>query len=186
MTERPAGALVRASTSARAEAGHLSRAWLLPFVLGALGFALNALVKLPVQLPGHNALFWITALAFGRLASANALGGMTAGAGAIALALAVDPLEGAEVAAAGIVLDLALAPLRSPRVIWLAIAGIAGNLAILGAKAAVGDVPHAVFTRGLDLAIGSYAVFGAIGASIAGLLASMRRPTRPTGARPQR
>ncbi|HEY6959948.1 MAG TPA: hypothetical protein VI814_14090 [Candidatus Limnocylindria bacterium] len=186
MTERSTGALARANTSARADARDVVRAWLLPFVLGAVGFALNALVKLPVQLPGHNALFWITALAFARLVSANPLGGMTAGAGAIAFALAVDPLEGAEVAVAGIALDLALALRRSPHVMWLPLAGIVANLAILGAKTAVGDAPHAVSSRGLDVALASYAAFGALGAAIAGLMASMRSPTRPTGTRPQR
>ena len=186
MTERSAGELGRASTSARADARDLARSWLLPFAFGAVGFALNALLKLPVQLPGHNALFWITALALGRLVSGNPLGGMTAGAGAIAAGLVFGPLEGAEVAAAGIALDLALAFTPLPRVIWVPVAGVIANLAVLGAKCIFGDVPNAVITRGLDLTVASYAVFGAIGAAVAGLLASMRRPTRPTGTRGQR
>lgn len=186
MTERPAGELVRASTSARADAGDLARAWLLPFALAAAGFALNALVKLPVQLPGHNALFWITALALGRLVSANPLGGMAAGAGAIACGLLFDPLEGAEVAAAGIVLDLVLAFPRVPRVVWIPLAGMAADLMVLGAKLVVGDVPNAVSTRGVGLTVASYVAFGAIGAAIAGLMASMPRPTRPTDMRGQR
>lgn len=179
MTERPDGVLVPASTSARAEAALLARMWLLPLAFGAAGFALNALVKLPVQLPGHNALFWITGLALGRFASRNPLGGTAAGAGAIACGLAFDPLEGAEVAAAGLVLDIVAAFARAPRVVWIPLAGIVANLAVLGAKYVAGDVPHAVFTRGLGLAVASYAAFGAISAAIAGLVASMPRPAHP-------
>lgn len=178
--ERPDGALVRASTSARTEAALLARMWLLPLALGAAGFALNALVKLPVQLPGHNSLFWITALALGRFASGNPLGGTAAGAGAIACALAFDPLEGAEVAAAGLVLDIVAAFAGAPRAVWVPLAGIVANLAVLGAKYAAGEIPHAVFTRGPGLAIASYAAFGAISASIAALVASMPRQTSPT------
>lgn len=186
MTERSDGALVHASTSARIDARDLARVWLVPAALGAAGFALNALVKLPVQLPGHNALFWISALALGRLASPNPLGGTAAGVGAIVCGVLFDPLEGAEVAAAGIVLDVALAFTLVPRVIWIPVAGVVADLAVLGAKLVAGDVPNAVFTRGLDVTVASYAVFGALSAAIAGLVASLPRPTRPTGARGQR
>lgn len=172
MAGRSDGEVVRASTFARTDPIGLARAWLLPLGLGIAAYLLNDTVKLPVQLPGHNALFWITGLALGRLLSANELGGTVAGVGSIVAALALDPLEGWEIAVAGVTLDLLLAFVPLPAVMWIPFVGALANLTVFGAKVLVGDVPNAVITRGPGGSIASYAAFGAIAAGIAALVTS--------------
>ncbi len=79
--DRIAGARSRETTSARVSALAVAREWLLPLAVGAAALLLDQLLRLPVQLPGHNGVLWIGGLVAGRLASRNGLGASAAGVG---------------------------------------------------------------------------------------------------------
>lgn len=173
--DRIAGARFPETTSARASAVALAREWVLPLAIGAAALLLDQLLRLPVQLPGHNGVLWIGGLLAGRLVSRNGLGASAAGVGGMVAAVSSDPLAGFEIAVAGLVID-ALVALRSlPASLWLPLVGALANGLVLALKLATDSAPHAIVTRGLAFAIATYLVYGAIGAALASTAIRERR-----------
>ena len=167
---RHSGEVSRASGFAPSSLAVLAfaRAWLLPVCVGLVAVTLPNVVRLPVQLPGHNALFWMAGIVAGRIASGNALGGIAGGLGAVVGSVGADGSAALGFAAAGALVDGLAATARWLRVGWTALAGLLGNLAILGVKLLVALPPAGAASRGLGTAIESYAAFGAIGGLIGG------------------
>lgn len=172
MARRQAGEASRASAFAPSShaAFVFARMWLLPIAMGLGAVMLDHVVRLPVRLPGHNALLWMSCIVAGRIASGNALGGIAGGLGAVAGSIGSDASAAIGFATAGAAVD-ALAPMaRWLRVWWTALAGTLGNLAILGVKLLAALPPTAAATRGMGLTIESYVAFGAIGGLIGGVV----------------
>lgn len=173
--DRIAGARSGETTSARANALALAREWALPLAIGAAALLLDQLIRLPVQLPGHNGVLWIGGLVSGRLASRNGLGASAAGVGGMLAAASSDPLAGFEIAVAGLVVDALVAMRPLPAWLWLPLVGAVASGTILALKLATGSAPHALVTRGLLFAVTTYVVYGAIGAALPSFAAFARR-----------
>lgn len=169
------GARSRATTSARASAVAVAREWALPITIGAVALLLDQLIRIPIQLPGHNGVLWMGGLIAARLVSANGLGASAAGVGGMIAAQSSDPLAGLEIAVAGLLLDMLVVVRRLPQWLWLPIIGAVANAAVLAMKLSTDSAPHAVVTRGLGLAVASFVLYGAIGGAVAGIASAFAR-----------
>lgn len=174
----------RATASARSSAVAVAREWALPIAIGAVALLLDQLIRIPIQLPGHNGVLWMGGLIAARLVSANGLGASAAGVGGMIAAQRSDPLAGLEIAVAGLLLDVLVAARRLPQWLWLPIIGAIANAAVLAMKLSTDSAPHAVATRGVGLAVASFVLYGAIGGALAGAGSALARGlTRRDGSR---
>lgn len=147
--------------------------------LGVLAVTLHAYLRLPLRVPGHKGLIWISLLMVGRLVSQRRWAATLTSSGAAATSLIPmmgfkDPIDTVAFWISGIVLDLGF--MFSPRLI-ISIWGIA----ILGAVAhatkpvakyltSIGTgFPFPSLLTGLAYPMALHGLFGAIGAIAAAL-----------------
>ena len=148
------------------------------------------LIKTPMGLPGHSALFWMPVLV---LAGAHRRAGTAAGAalcgGGVSVGLGVmGAAEFGGLILAGLVLEgLRLLRGAPPQGLWLLVAGLVAHLGKLAVKLGPALIAPQVLNGarlGLSLTAALYAAFGLGGGVIAwGALAAWRRwgPGGPRG-----
>lgn len=144
---------------------------LLLALLAALVVVGNLALRLPVKMPGHSGLVWMALLVTARgvvpkLGSASAVGllsGLLAALAGVGDKGGLDTLVSYTAAGASVDVVAALAP---PGALTCVLAGLAGNLAKLGAKVLLESwigIPTGFLVLGWGAPAASHAVFGVAG-----------------------
>ena len=152
---------------------------LLLILLGVVGVALHAYLRLPIKVPGHNGLLWIALLIVGRLVSQRRWAASISSTSAAAISLLPvmgfkDPLDTITLLIPGVVIDLAF--LISPRLlaslVALALVGAFAHatkpIAKLIVSAGTG-FPYPSLIAGILYPLSLHALFGAAGAILAAI-----------------
>lgn len=160
-------------------------------LLGASAVALHSSLRLPLRLPGHNGLVWISLLMIGRLISQRRWAATTSSASAAAFSLLPilgfeDPLVPITYIIPGIVIDLGfMLSVRltiSPWTIALIGAAAYATKPLIRLLASAGSgFPYPSFAAGIAFPIALHALFGAIGAVAAILFLGLIRRARNPG-----
>jgi len=148
-------------------------------LLGVVGVALHAYLRLPIKVPGHNGLLWIALLMVGRLVSQRRWAASISSTSAAAISLLPvmgfkDPLDTITLLIPGVVIDLAF--LISPRLlaslVALALVGAFAHatkpIAKLIVSAGTG-FPYPSLIAGILYPLSLHALFGAAGAILAAI-----------------
>jgi hypothetical protein len=153
-------------------------------LFGALVVISNAVLRLPVKLPGHSGVVWMAVLVTARGVVPKIGAAATVGllSGLLAAFLGVGDKGGLDTigsyTAAGAAVDLVVACLPASA-LTSAIAGLAGNLAKLGAKVLLElwiGIPTGFLVGGRTFPAATHTVFGLAGGYLGYLvLGSLRR-----------
>jgi len=165
-------------------------------LLGVLAVALHAYLRLPIKVPGHNGLFWMALLIFGRLASRRRWAATLSATSAAAISLLPilgfkDPLTPITFLIPGIVIDLGfrLPPRYVVSMLAIALIGAAAHTTKPLAKLLVSvgsGPPYPSLAAGIAYPIALHGLFGAIGAIVAVLsLKLIRGPSESDQAEPR-
>jgi hypothetical protein len=148
-------------------------------LLGVVGVALHAYLRLPIKVPGHQGLLWIALLMVGRLVSRRRWAASISSTGAAAVSLLPvmgfkDPLDTITLLIPGIVIDLGF--LASPRLV-VSLLGVAFLGAFAHATKPIAKLlvslgtgfPYPSLIAGMLYPLSLHALFGAAGAILAAI-----------------